>query len=239
MLSADRDPKVFADTLLREWRLAPDPAEFVEANRESIDEARRLSPEAATALAALDSPREPEAQAGHQPGAHEVLIPVNARGAAWVPYLKALRQSLSAIGADRLAAWAADNAPAIQKAPDSYRLQAVKLVQEHAVAVGAAMPDSVASLVGAAPKDEAPPPPAEAAMSADARWQREALIMVEDAPTPDGLMGLVNGELFARRLADLHKDQPTLFAELDTAISARLAALRSGPPDDMFPGDRP
>ena len=247
MVGADfKDPAEFAKVFVGLWRKSDDAPGLLAANADTVAEARQLSPAAAEILRALDAAASPEST--HQPGMLEVAIPSNGRGAAWVPYLKALRQSLSSIGADRLAAWSADNAPAIRTAPDSYRLQAVKLIQEHAAAVGAPVPDAVRSLVAKpAPAQEQPDkepdkalaPGPEDAGAEDEKWVATALEAVDAETTRDAVLSLVNAEAFARRMADLHQDQPALYKQVDEAISRRLATIDAAAAGDMFPGDRP
>ena len=238
MIGADfKDPAAFAEALVAEWRQADDKPGLFAANADTAAEARQLSPAAAEALRAISGPP-PEATPA--PGRLEVPIPSNARGAAWVPYLKALRQSLSSIGADRLGAWSADNVPAVRTAPDSYRLQAVKLIQEHAAAVGAAVPDAVNALV-AKPGNtaKAPAPGPEDAAEADEKWVVAALESLDAETTRDGVLSLANADGFARKMADLHQDQPEQYKRVDEHIARRLAAVDAAAAGDMFPGDRP
>ena len=223
-----QDPVAYARQFNRMYAASADRAALIAANQQTLDEASAAS---VPARAVLDEGRRaPAAEPGQ--AAQAVAVEQGRNGPSWTQYLRDLRTSLNLVGATQLDAWAALNLPTIVTAPDSYRLQVVKLVTDHAVAVGGRAPEGITAAVQRSPDTKA--------ADADRVWLDGMLRDVLDAPTAEGLSDFLGGKAVYDRMQKLERERPELHKELSEAIAARIQELDAPSPEyDGFPGDRP
>jgi hypothetical protein len=112
------------------------------------------------------------------------------------------------IGVSRLNEWATLQLPNIADAPDSARLSFVKIVSDHAFAIGGELPPAVQTLIGKS--------------DLDAEWVEEALNDVADAPSREQLLAYAGSGAVKTRLNRLAQERPDLHERLEAAIANRL-----------------
>lgn len=162
-----------------------------------------------------------------------IEVPNSARGGpAWPPYVKALKESLATVSAEELEAWAEINLPTILTAPDVQRLTIVKIVSEHAGAVGGKVPGSMLKAI------EKPP-----AIDRDQIWADNTVGEIAAIANKNEMLIFAASATFSTPMQRLRRDKPDLAKLVDDAKARRTAELDAAPPphdpDDTFPGDRP
>jgi recombination protein RecT len=224
----------FARALSDEAKRAASLSALLEANSEGIEDASTANSAARSVIDDL-IPRGEQQQETAKPGViAPVVLTTNGRGAAWPPYVKELKESLSPIDATLLDAWAEVNWPTIQRAPNVHLLLIVKAVTEHAAAVGGVVPKLIASAIqqvagpaqAGASAGSTPPDP-------DEKWVEVTIGEVAQMTTIDQVRSLATAAAVKSKMSRLRQDKPGLFDRVDRAFGERVQQL--GPPAEEDP----
>ena len=233
------DPTSWARALGKLWQDAAeaDRLALLEANDEWVGEVEQMGGTAASVLRDLQNltPGYRQAEPGIDatPSAPAfTAVPFETKRGGHLVYGKALRESLSKVGAGQLEAWAAANIETIRSTPDSVRIKTLALVSDHANAVGGALPASIAALAEAEPR-----PSAQAAADADSAWVEQQIADIASLPNLAAIDETIRSGAMQARMTRYRRERPDLFERLDGALKARSDELRLAVSD--FPGDRP
>ena len=231
----------YARALGAMWEKLPGPDErraLMEHNDEWIVQVLEMGGDAAAVIRDLTklTPPQDDQQANQvssqaDPGRIlPVELGIQARGGApaWPPYVKALKESLGRIGADRLAEWAAANIETIRKAPNLQRLNIVKAVNDHVAAVGGAVPAIIQELA----EPSSPPSGGADQPDRDAAWVESTIQDMSAFTLLRELDTLVGGTIYQSKMNRFRSDREDLAKQLQVAEDARRSELD-------FPGDRP
>jgi recombination protein RecT len=218
---------------------------FLEANAAGMEDAEKVNSVARNIIRSIVVETQ-QVERSSQP----IPLTQNGRGAAWPPYVKAVKEALATITAALLPAWAEMNLPTILQAPDPQRLLIVKAVSDRATILGCAVPEGVANaIVKAAATTSAPIQAASTESDQDSKWAHQTVEDIKKLPSIATLREFTSSTAIRTKLDRFREQRPELFKLIDDAGSAVMQAF--GPPsephhadgldatDSDFPGDRP